>query len=70
MHHRTNIPSSTLLDPPDLDERLDEALKLTFPASDPIALGHNADPPSHKSRKNADRVSAEPSKKEPSHGDI
>jgi len=41
MHDGTNIPSDRC-DPQnqssDLDERLDEALDLTFPASDPIAL--------------------------------
>jgi Do/DeqQ family serine protease len=42
MHDETNIPSARLNAPDlksDLDAMLDEALKLTFPASDPIALG-------------------------------
>jgi hypothetical protein len=33
---------------PDLDARLDEALEMTFPASDPIAV-HSPDPPPRSS---------------------
>jgi hypothetical protein len=58
MHDGTNIPSNgrdSQDQLSDLDERFDEALRLTFPASDPISLQLDRDPRSNKPRGDHER---------------
>jgi hypothetical protein len=62
MNRREKPKSVPETDKASINEKLDEALEESFPASDPVALGHSEHVGQPKSRKNRIKLPTKPAR--------